>query len=297
MTTAERRPAASEPAEPALGLTRRRVRLRSGAMTYVDQGAGRPVVLLHGAPVTSLGFVRLIRGLREHCRVLAPDLPGFGQSEPDESFDGTLAAYAAAIEEFCRTLHLRDIVFYLNDSSGAMGLVAAAQLRGRVAGLVVADTVPVPLTGLAWPVKLALRHVLASRLVRAANRRWNLLPWLVATVAPWRHPFTAGERAVLVAQYETPRQRDRVLDVFAQMGSDDDFMREAAHAASVLSATPALILYGQFDPMRLVGGVRRYRRLFQTHQVVIVPWEEHFPMLAEGGRVAETVRAWLQTLS
>lgn len=287
----------TEPAGPALGLTRRRVRLRSGTITYIDEGAGRPVILLHGAPVTSLGFVRVIRGLRTHYRVLAPDLPGFGSSEPAETFDGTLAAYAAAVEEFCGALDLRDVVFYVNDSSGAFGLVAAARLHRRVAGLVVADTVPIPLTGLAWPVKLVLRHVLPSRSVRAANRRWNLLPWLVATVAPWRHPFTAAERATLVAQFDTPRKRDRILDVFAHMGWDDAFMRDAAaHAAVALADTPTLILYGQFDPMRVVGGVRRYRRLLRNHRVVIVPWEEHFPMLAEGDRVADAVCAWLETV-
>jgi pimeloyl-ACP methyl ester carboxylesterase len=247
--------------------------------------------------VTSLGFVRLIRGLRPHCRVLAPDLPGFGPSEPAETFDGTLAAYAAAVEEFCGALDLRDAVFYVNDSSGAFGLVAAARLHRRVAGLVVADTVPVPLTGLAWPVKLVLRHVLPSRVVRSANRRWNLLPWLVATVAPWRHPFTAAERATLVAQFDTPRKRDRILDVFGHMGWDDAFMRDAAEQAAVaLADTPTLILYGQFDPMRVVGGVRRYRRLLRNHRVVIVPWEEHFPMLAEGDRVADAIRAWLETV-
>ncbi len=284
-----------ERADPALGLTRRRVQVRSGTLTYVEEGSGRPVVLLHGAPLTSLGFVRVIRGLSAHFRVLAPDLPGFGQSEPGAAFDGSLAAYAAAVEEFCRALDLRDVVFYLNDSSGAFGLVAAARLHPLVVGLVVADMVPVPLTGLAWPVKLVLRHVLPSRFVRFANRRWNLLPWLVATLAPWRRPFTAAERAVLVAQFDTPRKRDRILEVFAGMGGDEAFMRNAAQqAASRLSNTPALILYGQFDPMRLVGGVRRYRRLLRRHHAVIVPWEEHFPILAEGARVADAVRAWME---
>lgn len=284
------------PTEPTLSLSRRRVHLQSGTITYVDEGRGRPIVLLHGAPTTSLGFVRVIRPLALHYRVLAPDLPGFGGSEPGATFSGTLAAYAQMVEEFCRALDLQGIVVYLNDSSGAFGLVAAARLRTRVAGLVVADTVPVPLTGLAWPVKLALRHVVSSWPVRAVNRRWNVLPWLVATVAPWRRPFTPAERAVLQSQFDTAQKRDRVVDLFAHMGWDDAFMRTAAQAAAALADTPALILYGQFDPMRLVGGVRRYRRLFRRHQVVIVPGEEHFPILAEGERVAAAIHDWLCTV-
>lgn len=284
------------PTESLLGLARYRVRLDSGAITYVDEGRGRPVVLLHGAPTTSLSFVRVIRALAPHCRVLAPDVPGFGGSAPSRTFDDTLAAYAQMVEEFCLKLDLQESVVYVNDSSGAFGLVAAARLGTRVAGLVVADTVPVPLTGLAWPVKLLLRHIVSSRPVRALNRRWNVLPWLVATVAPWRRPFTPAERAVLISQFDTASKRDRVLDLFARMGWDDAFMHAAARAALALADTPALILYGQFDPMRLAGGVRRYRRLFRQHRVVIVRGEEHFPILAEGERVAAAMLGWMRAL-
>jgi pimeloyl-ACP methyl ester carboxylesterase len=191
------------------------------------------------------------------------------------------------VEEFCVALDLHDVVVYVNDSSGAFGLVAAARLGTRVAGLVVADTVPVPLTGLAWPVRLVLRHVVSSRPVRALNRRWNVMPWLVATLAPWRHPFTPAERAVLISQFDTLLKRDRVLDLFAHMGRDDAFMQTAARAATALANTPALILYGQFDPMRLVG---------RQHHVVIVRGEEHFPILAEGERVAAAMLGWMRAL-
>jgi haloalkane dehalogenase len=277
-----------------LGLQLGSIPLACGEISYVDEGAGPTIVLLHGAPFTSLGFVRLIRELARHHRVIAPDLPGFGYSQASPAFAGSLASYADFVEQFCRALELRAFFFYVNDASGCFGLVAAARLAPDVAGLVVADTVPLPLTGMAWLVKQVLKRVVSSRPVRYVNRRLNLLPWLVATVAPFLRPFSADERAVLTAQFDTPGKRDRIIDLFEQMGRDEAFLRGAAAAArDYLGEKPALILYGQFDPVRLIGGVARFRRLFRNHVVQIIAFEEHFPILASAERVARVVRQWI----
>ena len=281
----------------ALGLELRALSLASGRISYVDEGEGAPIVLLHGAPLTSLGFVRVIRELRKHHRVLAPDLPGFGRSDRSARHSGTLACHAAFVEEFCRALSLDGIVLYVNDASGSFGIAAAARLGSNVSGLVVADTVPLPLTGRAWLVKQVLKHVVSARPLRLLNRHLNLFAWLVATVAPWLRRFPASERQVLLDEFDTPEKRDRTIDLFEHMGRDDAFMREAAALARErLAKTPTLILYGQFDPMRLFGGAARFRRLFPNSVVKIIPLEEHFPILSSGERVARVVHDWIATL-
>jgi len=294
----EPRPDASGgPPDRILGLQFQSLTLPSGEIAYVDEGEGPTVLLLHGAPLTALGFVRVIRTMRAHYRVIAPDLPGFGRSRPAPGFDGSLAAYARFVEDFCRALELRAFFVYLNDSSACIGLPALASLAPEIAGIVVASTVPLPLTGAARVVKFGLEHVVSSAPIRILNRRYNLLPWLVVTIAPFLAPFPAAERAVLRGQFDTPAKRDRILDVFAQMGRDDSFMRAAAERARThLSETPALLLYGQLDPMRFIGAVGRFKRLFRRHAVRIIRFEEHFPILASGARVAETMHAWIVSL-
>jgi haloalkane dehalogenase len=278
----------------ALGLTRRVLELDGSRVAYIDEGSGPVVLLLHGAPLTSLGFVRVIHALRADHRVIAPDLPGFGGSTLPPSFSGRLSGYAAFVERFCLALGLDGLYLYVNDTSGSIGLMAAVRIGSRVAGLVVADTAQLPLTGWAWPVRQILARVMGLRVVRWLNRRMNLFPWLVATVAPYLRPFSRDERAALVSEFDTPEKRDRVLELFQQMGRDVDFMNEvAALACERLRDVPTLLLYGQFDPMRLLGAVGRFRRLLPRSRVRIVPREEHFPILASGERVAEIVRAWI----
>jgi haloalkane dehalogenase len=278
----------------SLGLSLKTVTIAGGSVSYVDEGSGPPIVLLHGAPLTSLGFVRVIRELRHHYRVIAPDLPGFGYSEENPVFPGTLEGYALFVEQFCGALALARFFLYVNDSSGCFGIVAAARMEADVAGLVVADTVQLPLTGPAWIVKQVLKHVIASRFVRFLNRRFNLLAWAVATLAPMAKPFPRAERAVLVAQFDTADKRDRAINLFEQMGKDESFMNRAASLARErLARTPTLILYGQFDPMRLIGAGRRFRAIFQRSEEMTISFEEHFPILASGARVARAVHGWL----
>jgi len=52
----------------ALRLPTATVDLPSGTIRYVEVGNGPPVLLVHGAPMTSLAFVRVIHGLAGHLR-------------------------------------------------------------------------------------------------------------------------------------------------------------------------------------------------------------------------------------
>lgn len=281
------------PAADVFGLPTATIGLRSGRTAYFDVGQGPPVLLLHGAPMTAVGFARVMRTLAPHHRVLAPDMPGFGGSAAGPGFDGSLSAYAAFIVEFCETLDLRDLVVYVNDTSGCIGLCAMAQLQSRVRGIVIADTVPLPLTGRAWLAKFVIRYLVTSWPMRALNRRLNLLPWLVAHVAPLWHPVARQLRGLMTAQFDTADKRDRVIDVLRHVADDESFLRRAAASAAALSRCPALILFGQFDPMRMLGGERRWRHVFPQSTSVVIPYEEHFPMLGSGERVAAAVHAWM----
>jgi len=271
----------------------------NGATTsYVDEGAGPVVLLLHGAPMTSLGFVRVIRELRSTHRVIAPDFPGFGGSELPSGFNATLDEYASFVVAFVDALGLKDFVMFINDSSGCIGIGAATRFApDTLRGLVVADTVPIPLTGAAWFVGIMLRFVVTSAVMRWLNRRFNLLPWMVANVAPWINPFPKAERAALSREFDTPAKRERVLALFRQMAVDKSFMQRSAEQANArLSQVPALILYGQFDPMRFVSGISRFKAMFPNSQVAIIPSEEHFPILSSGAKVAVAMRDWMSGL-
>lgn len=58
-----------------------------GRLHYVDEGGGRPVLLVHGTPSWSFEWRGLIAGLRSHARVGAPETAAFpkGRVEAPEA--------------------------------------------------------------------------------------------------------------------------------------------------------------------------------------------------------------------
>jgi pimeloyl-ACP methyl ester carboxylesterase len=56
-------------------------RVASGAMVWRQWGQGRPLVLLHGASGSWTHWIRNVLPLAERLRVLAPDMPGYGDSD------------------------------------------------------------------------------------------------------------------------------------------------------------------------------------------------------------------------
>lgn len=66
------------------GLELKSLDTSAGRMAYWEGGAGPPVVLLHGAGDQSGAFQGVVAGLLDDYRVLIPDIPGHGESEPTE---------------------------------------------------------------------------------------------------------------------------------------------------------------------------------------------------------------------
>ena len=101
--------------------------LRSGAQVhYVEAGQGAPLLLLHSAPRSSRAYRFLLPLLAPHFRCIAPDLPGFGQSDPLPGAV-TMEALGDAMVEFLGGLEIaRAHVFGYHTGNKVAAAMAAA---------------------------------------------------------------------------------------------------------------------------------------------------------------------------
>ena len=119
---------------------------RGHVMHYVDEGAGEPIVFVHGNPAWSFEFRHLIGGLRSEFRCVAPDHVGFGlSSRSDRPEDHHPAVHAEAFAALLDELELQDVTLFLTDWGGPIGLDFARRHPARVKRLVIANT-------WCWPV-------------------------------------------------------------------------------------------------------------------------------------------------
>ena len=91
-------------------------------MAYLDAGSGRPLLLLHGMFGDHLDWAPVIEPLSQRFRVLAVDLPGFGDSEkPDADYDGSL--FVSAIRGLLAHLQLARVTLVGNSFGGLLALL------------------------------------------------------------------------------------------------------------------------------------------------------------------------------
>src|SRR5665213_2829119 len=99
----------------------------------------RPVVLLlHGFPTSSHMFRELIPELAEHYRVIAPDLPGFGNTKTPARgrFKYTFDNLAHVIEKFTEAIGLSRYALYIFDYGAPTGLRLAMAHPERVTAII-----------------------------------------------------------------------------------------------------------------------------------------------------------------
>ena len=107
---------------------------------YREAGAaGAPaLLLLHGFPSASHMFRDLIPLLADRFYIVAPDLPGFGQSDmPARSkFAYTFDHIASVIDSFTEIVGLKRFAIYVFDYGAPTGFQIAAKHPERITGIV-----------------------------------------------------------------------------------------------------------------------------------------------------------------
>jgi haloalkane dehalogenase len=111
-------------------------------MHYVDEGAGEPVLLLHGEPTWSFLWRRIVpRLVAADRRGIAPDLIGFGRSDkPTEIGWYSYDRHVESVARLVRALDLRGLTLVVHDWGGPIGLRIAVENPERVERLVILDT-------------------------------------------------------------------------------------------------------------------------------------------------------------
>src|SRR3954468_20747462 len=201
-------------------------------------GAGEPLVLLHGLLDCSEGWASLIKRTERPC--FAIDLPGFGGSDlPEES---RIDSYARDVACALERLAVRDCTLVGHSLGGAVA-AAVADTSPRVAGLV--------LLAPAGFGRIGLADVLSKP--------------VIVDIAPLALPLALVNPLTATAAYSTfvARRRLPERDLIARL------RRRAARAPlAVRSATIAISRAGRDEPHggRFTGPVAA---LWGTHDALV----------------------------
>ena len=236
-----------------------------GRLHYVDEGTGRPIVMLHGNPTWSFYYRDLIKGLRSTRRVIVPDHIGCGLSDKPQQYPYTLASHIENVERLIEHLGIEDITLLVHDWGGPIGFGWAAQHLEDVRDLVVLNTsafvthqMPFRIRICGWPILGPVAILGLNAFARAAVRQ----------CCCHRERMTPQVAAGYLLPYDSIANRVAILS----------FVRDIPYGPNVpsfrvLQAIESALPSFCQKPMQIFWGLRDF--CFTEH--FLRGWEERFP--------------------
>lgn len=211
-------------------------------------GAGAPIVLLHGNPVHSYVWRKLMPLLPG--RVLAPDLIGMGASpKPDLAY--TFDDHRSHLDAWFASMDLRDAIVVGYDWGGVLALDWASRHEDRVRGVAVFETM---LASGRWADMPAQGQELFRALRTPGVGEQLVLEQNGFLARSLEHGVRTGltdeDRAAYAAPFPDPRSRKPMLAWTRMLPLDDEpaeIMAVIAHNRAWLERTQVAKLLLTFD--------------------------------------------------
>ena len=243
----------------------RSLELGSLRYSYLDEGEGEVLLMLHGNPTWSFYYRNLVLGLKDQYRCVVPDHMGCGFSEKPFNYNYTLSQHIDNLEALVDSLQLQNITLVLHDWGGAIGMGFAVRHPEKIARIIVfntaaflSDHIPASINFCRLPVLGPIAILLFNVFVRGAFAR----------ACVHKERLTAKVREGYLAPYNTYHNRIGILR-FIQ----DIPMNSRVPSYSVVKSIQEKLSQFQDCPMMIVWGKQDF--CFDDH--FFNRWKEYFP--------------------
>ena len=244
----------------------------------IEDGSGPPLLFLHGVNNVQPGDPFLARLAREH-RVIAPRIPGFGESTGTEHL-----------------LDLHDLIYYELDLLDTLGLRGIPVVGHSLGGMVAAELAAVQ------PERFSALTLIAP------FGLWN-------PAYPVADFFTMSPAHLAAATYHDPDSP--AAQAAAQPPEDNEayiaFMLDRARSLATSAkylwpipnrglskrlhrvAAPTLLVWGESDRIVPARYAEDFRDAIANARVEIIPEAGHLPEVEQPDRLADAVLSFLAT--
>ena len=265
---------------------------------YREAGAQEApaLLLLHGFPTASHMFRDLIPALADRFHVVAPDLPGFGQSDMPEraAFAYTFDAIARVIERFTEVVGLHRFAIYVFDYGAPTGFRLACWRPERVVAIISQN-------GNAYEEGLSdgWTPIRAYWQDPSAANRDALRAFLSPETTYWQYTHGVADASTVSPDGYSldnfylgrPGAHEPQLDLFQDYKSNvalyptfQEYLR--------IHKPPLLAVWGKNDPFFLPAGAEAFRRDIPNAQVRFLD-TGHFALETHAAEIAAEIRGFL----
>jgi len=256
------------------------------------------LLLLHGFPTSSQMFRNLIPLLADRYRVIAPDYPGFGQSDmpSQEKFKYSFDSLAEVIDKFTVAVGAKNFALYLQDYGAPIGYRIAVAHPERISAIIVqnGNAYDEGLDNEFWtPIKTYWKN-------KSEANAAKLRPLFEPAATKWQ--YTEGMRDVShvspdawtvdQAYMDRPGNKDIQLELFYSYGTNPGHY-PAWQAYFRKYQPPMLIVWGKNDKIFPPAGATPYLRDLPKAEIHLLD-TGHFALEENSVVIAKLMRGFLQ---
>ena len=234
------------------------------------------VLLLHGFGGDKDNWTRFSKSLTGGYRVIAPDLPGFGESTRHPDWDYSLRPQRSRVNGFVQSLGLEQFHVVGHSMGGHLAALYTYKYPEQVLSVALFNN-----AGVDAPDESDMRRALANGNNPLIVESLEDFDGLLA-LASYKQPFIPWPVKGVLAQQALDHAGFNQF-IFESLRSDSSSNLEPILADI---EAPALILWGEYDRILDVSSVSVMRPLLPRTDVVIMKDTGHLPMLEHPAETA-----------
>jgi len=225
----------------------RNISIDGHTLSFLDQGQGRVIVMLHGNPTWSFYYRNLVNLLQDNYRVIVPDHMGCGFSDKPQNYPYTLKKHIENLEILLADRNVKKFSLVVHDWGGAIGMGLAARQPDRVESIVVFNTAAFHSRRIPLRISICRVPLLGDLIVRGFNGFARAATFMAVThkMAPavvrgYLKPYDSWAHRVALLRF--------VQDIPLSPADESwQTLTEIENCLTQFVNTPMLILWGGRD--------------------------------------------------
>lgn len=263
------------------GLTRKSILVDGIAWPYLEGGPadGEPLLLVHGFGADKDNWAFAAHHFTKTYRVIAPDLPGFGENDLSADRDYSIAEQTRRLMRFLDAIGIDRCHVAGNSMGGFIALQAALDHGDRLKSLALLNN-----AGVAGANQSELERLAGEGQSPLVVREPADIDRLLSFVAHKPRPIPGQFKKVM---YEESRRREQLLDqIFWVIAKDalDNPVNDRLHDVHC----PTLVMWGRHDRLIDVSAVDVLKARISGSEAVIFEHLAHVPMIEDPDAYAAT---------
>lgn len=269
---------------------------------YLDEGAGEPVIMIHGNPTWSFYYRELVKALSPDYRTIVPDHIGCGLSDKPgiNEYDYRLKSREQNLEALVDHLDCqKKITLVLHDWGGFIGMALAVKYPEKIGRIVILNTAAFfPPPGKRLPFRIWFARNIRPISIPAilGLNLFSLSALYMASHKGLQKDVKTG----LSAPYNSWKNRIATLKFVEDIpvkSSDPSFNRvkHVDENLQALNHVPMLICWGKHDFVFDTDYLAEWQRRFPEAKVHLFENAGHYILEDEPSRVTDLVKNFLKT--